>query len=43
VRRKAPVSPAEEKRIAALAEDIEDEGLREALIRLGKSVKQEKG
>ena len=31
-----------ERRIAALAQDIEDEGLREALIRLGKSVKQEK-
>lgn len=42
VRRKPPVSPADEKRIAALAEDIEDEGLREALIRLGKSVKQDR-
>lgn len=41
-RRKAPVSPADEKRIAALAEGIEDEGLREALMRLGRSIKQEK-
>lgn len=41
-RRKAAVSPADEQRIATLAEDIEDERLREALIRLGKSVKQEK-
>ena len=41
VRRKAPVSPADEKRIAALAEGIEDEGLREALMRLGRSVKQD--
>lgn len=41
-RRKAPVSPADEKRITALAEGIEDEGLREALIRLGRSVRQER-
>ena len=41
-RRKAPVSAVDEKRIEALAEGIEDEGLREALIRLGRSVKQDK-
>lgn len=41
-RRKPPVSAADEARIAALAEGIEDEGLREALIRLGKSVKQDR-
>ncbi|MFZ2103403.1 MAG: DciA family protein [Oricola sp.] len=41
-RRKAPVSKEDEARIARLAEGIEDEGLREALIRLGKSVRQEK-
>ena len=41
-RRKAPVSPADEKRIANLAEGIEDERLREALIRLGKSVRQDR-
>jgi hypothetical protein len=40
-RRKAPVSPADEKRIDALTESIEDEGLREALARLGRSVKQD--
>lgn len=42
IRRKAPLSPADERRIAGLAEGIEDEGLREALIRLGRSVKQDK-
>lgn len=41
-RRKAPVSPADEARIAALTEGIEDDGLREALIRLGKSVRQDR-
>lgn len=40
-RRKAPVSPADAKRIDALTENIEDEGLREALARLGRNVKQD--
>lgn len=41
-RRKAPVSPTDEKRIEALTGEIEDDGLREALMRLGKSVKQDR-
>jgi hypothetical protein len=41
-RRKAAVSKEDEARIAKLAETIEDDGLREALIRLGKSIKQER-
>ncbi|QKV20624.1 DUF721 domain-containing protein [Oricola thermophila] len=40
-RRKPPVNPADERRIEALTGTIEDEGLREALARLGRSIKQE--
>jgi hypothetical protein len=41
-RRKVPIAPEDEARLETLADGIEDESLREALLRLGRSVKQEK-
>jgi hypothetical protein len=40
--RKRALSKEEEVRLAAISEGIEDDALREALVRLGRSVKQEK-
>ncbi|WP_342212377.1 DUF721 domain-containing protein [Oricola cellulosilytica] len=42
-RRAAPLPREAEERLKALADGIEDEALREALIRLGRSVKRERG
>ena len=42
VRKKAPLTKEDEARLEARSEGIEDEGLREALLRLGRSVKQDR-